>query len=111
MRRDSTLTCLDAVGRGDCNLTAHAHTTLIVEVEMSLSHLFHHLLLRPVEQSAVWSSGMILAQGARGPGPNSWNSPQSASQSLWALRLCARILEKLSLATASSRSDAALLPK
>ena len=44
MRRDSTLTCLDAVGRGDCSLIAHEHTTLIVEVEMSLSHLSHRLL-------------------------------------------------------------------
>ena len=44
MRRDSTLTCLDAVGRGDCSLLAHEHTTLIVEVEMSFSHLSHHLL-------------------------------------------------------------------
>ena len=45
MRRDSTLTCLDAMGRGDCSLIAHEHTTIIVEVEASLSHPFHHLFL------------------------------------------------------------------
>ena len=28
---------------------------------------------------AVWSSGMILAQGARGPGFNSQNSPLSSA--------------------------------
>ena len=32
-------------------------------------------LLRSSVQLAVWSSGMILAQGARGPGFNSQNSP------------------------------------
>ena len=31
---------------------------------------------------AVWSSGMILAQGARGPGFNSQNSPWSVSMSI-----------------------------
>ena len=32
------------------------------------------------DQLAVWSSGMILALGARGPGLNSQNSPASSNQ-------------------------------
>ena len=32
------------------------------------------------DQLAVWSSGMILALGARGPGLNSQNSPVSNNQ-------------------------------
>ena len=27
---------------------------------------------------AAWSSGMLLASGARGPGLNSWSSPDSS---------------------------------
>ena len=34
-------------------------------------------------QLAVWSSGMILAQGARGPGPSSQNSPLQAWYPSW----------------------------
>ena len=34
-------------------------------------------MLRPLHQLAVWSSGMILASGARGPGFNSRSSPFS----------------------------------
>ena len=34
-------------------------------------------------QLAVWSSGMILAQGARGPGPSSQNSPSQAWHPSW----------------------------
>ena len=38
-------------------------------------HWPHGRLLSWPRQLAVWSSGMILAQGARGPGFNSQNSP------------------------------------
>ena len=35
---------------------------------------------------AAWSSGMILAQGARGPGLNSQNSPAQFLLASWASR-------------------------
>ena len=37
-----------------------------------------------LSQLAVWSSGMILAQGARGPGLNSQNSPMRAGDGVTA---------------------------